>query len=238
MKKVLVLINHNAGRKKAIKYKKQVLEFLIKNKFEYKFVDIDEFYEINKNNFDTFFVLGGDGTINKVLPYLKNKTLGIIPTGTANLLSSKLNINNLKQALSAIKENKIIEIDVLNINSSPCILRFGTGYDSDIIAKTPQSLKNKFGYFAYFLMGIFFALNLKLKEYELSFDNEILKIRASCIIVANSANMFKNLISIAKNSSLTDNKFEVFILKTKNPIIFFFELLKIIFKIKWILIRI
>ena len=57
-------------------------------------------------------------------------------------------------------------------------------------------------------------------------------IKASCIIVANAGNMYKNLFSIAKESSLDDGLFDIFILKTQNPILFFIELLKIMFNIK------
>lgn len=47
--------------------------------------------------FDTILVVDGDGTVNKVLPYLveTNKILGIIPCRTAKLLVSKLGINSL-----------------------------------------------------------------------------------------------------------------------------------------------
>ena len=57
-------------------------------------------------------------------------------------------------------------------------------------------------------------------------------IKASCIIVANAGNMYKNLFSISKDSRLDDGMFDIFILKTQNLILFFIEFLKIMFNLK------
>ncbi len=235
MQKVLVINNPNAGRKKAVKYKKTVLKFLLKINCRFKSISIDELNEINFKDFDTVFAIGGDGTINKIIPYIANTgiVLGIIPCGTANLLAAKLNIpTKTEKALEIIKNNKIKTIDMLKINDKYSALRIGLGYDSDIICKTPQSLKNKFGYFAYFMAGILFALRLKQKKYNILFEDKKISIIATCIIVANAGNMYKNIFSISKNCKLDDSKMDVFILKVKNPILFFLEFLGIIFNYK------
>ena len=232
---VLIVTNFNAGRKKAVKYKKKVINFVLKHTKSFKFVDIDELKEIDTENYDTILAMGGDGTVNKVLPYLidSDKVLGIIPCGTANLLASKLGLSyKLNKTLKIIEKNKIKKVDILDINGNKCALRFGLGYDSDIICKTPQSLKNKFGYFAYFIAGIIFALKLKKKEYQITIDKKEYEISASCIIIANSSNMYRNIVSLANNSQLDDGIADIFILKTTNPITFFFEFIKILIGIR------
>lgn len=235
MKNVLVINNPNAGRKKAVKYKKLVIKFLLRKNCFFKTIEIDKLTSTDFENFDTILTIGGDGTVNKVIPYIVNteKVLGIIPCGTANLLASKLNIStNPKKALEIINKSNIKDIDVLKVQDKYSILRLGFGYDSDIICKTSQSLKNKFGYFAYFLAGILFALRLKQKSYTIFFNDKKLSILATSIIVANAGNMYRNLVSISNNCNLQDGKFEVFILKVKNPITFFIEFLGIIFNYK------
>ncbi|MGM9994019.1 MAG: diacylglycerol/lipid kinase family protein [Candidatus Avigastranaerophilus sp.] len=235
MKNVLVITNFNAGRKQVIRYKKDVLDFLIKRCKMFKFAEIDELNNIDIRPFDTVITMGGDGTINKVLPYIINteKVLGIIPLGTANLLAAKLGITlNIKKSLKIIEKSNIKAIDILNINENLCALRFGIGYDADIITKTPQSVKNKFGYFSYFIAGVLFALRLKRKTYEITAENNTFKEDASCIIIANAANMYRNIISVGQNSATDDGLADIFILKPTNPIIFFIEFLKIIFNIK------
>ena len=41
--------------------------------------------------------------------------------------------------------------------------------------------------------------------------------------------MFKNIVSVSKNCRLDDGVFDVFVLMVQNPILYFFEFLKIIF---------
>lgn len=235
MKNVLVINNPNAGRKKAAKYKKLVIQFLLRKNCSFKTIEISKLTSTDFEDFDTVFAIGGDGTVNKVIPYIVNtdKVLGIIPCGTANLLAAKLNIpTNPIKALEIINHSVIKNVDVLKVQDKYSVLRLGLGYDSDIICKTPQSLKNKFGYFAYFLAGVLFALRLKQKSYTIFFNDKKLSILATSIIVANAGNMYRNLVSISNNCNLQDGKFEVFILKVKNPITFFIEFLGIIFNYK------
>lgn len=235
MKNALVVYNYNAGRKQAVIYKKNIHRFLFRRCSKFKFVSVDEFEETDLTEYDTVFAVGGDGTVNQVAKYLAgtNKTLAIIPSGTANLLAAKLGIpSNLNKALKITDKCNIVKIDAIDVNNSPCFLRCGLGYDSDIICKTPQSLKNKFGYFAYFIAGIIFALRLKPKTYEMLTENKKIRTKATCVIIANASNMYRNFISVGQDSQLDDGYFDIFILKAKNPISFFYEFLRIIFGIK------
>lgn len=234
MNSVLVVSNFSAGRKRAIKYRRKIQKLLLRKNVNFQFVTIDQLEDIEIEKFDTILVVGGDGTVNKVLPYLvgTNKTLGIIPCGTANLLAARLGITSVSKALKVIDKKQSTNIDVITVNDKYSILRCGLGYDADIIGKTPQSLKNKFGYFAYFIAGIIFALRLKKKNYTITLDNEERTVEASSIIVANAGNMYRNLFSISNEGKLNDGLLDIFILKTQNPIMFFIEFLKILLNIK------
>ena len=235
MKNVLVVENANAGRKKSVLYKKNVIRFLFDRGVKFKSISLENLHLINIEDFDTVIAIGGDGTVNKIVPLIINtdKALGIIPCGTANLLAAKLGIPvNIKKALEIIDRQNFVEADVFKVADKYSILRAGLGYDADIICKTPQSLKNKFGYFAYFIVGILFALRLKQKKYYMTFAGKKLSVLATCIIVANAGNMYKNLFSISKNCQIDDGIMDVFILKVKNPFLFFAEFLQIIFNKK------
>ena len=235
MKNVLVVENANAGRKKSVLYKKNVIRFLFDRGVKFKSISLENLHLINIEYFDTVIAIGGDGTVNKIVPLIINtdKALGIIPCGTANLLAAKLGIPvNIKKALEIIDRQNFVEADVFKVADKYSILRAGLGYDADIICKTPQSLKNKFGYFAYFIAGILFALRLKQKKYYMTFAGKKLSVLATCIIVANAGNMYKNLFSISKNCQIDDGIMDVFILKVKNPFLFFAEFLQIIFNKK------
>lgn len=233
MKKILVVENINAGKKNAVSADKIIEEFYLGKDVEINIVGIEDVSEDNVKNSDVIITVGGDGTVNKVVPFAMkfDKPIGVIPCGTANLLSAKLKIpTDFKKALQVIENGQKLKIDVLKVNDNYSVLRTGFGYDADIISKTPQSLKNKFGYFSYFVAGVLFALRLKQQVYHLTYDNDKkLSVLATCLIIANAGNMYKNLVSISKNCRLDDGKFDVFILKVKNPILFFIEFLQIIF---------
>lgn len=238
MKNVLVVSNYNAGRKKALMLKKVIHKFLLKRATKFKFISIDELSDIEIGTFDTVFIIGGDGTVNKVVNTVltadcKEIVLGTISCGTANLLAYNLGFsNNLNKTFEIIDKNNIKEVDVLDINGKYSVLRCGLGYDAEIICKTPQSLKNKFGYFAYFIAGIIFALRLKPKQYEISYADKNINVDATSIIIANCANMYRNIVSVANNSKPDDNLFDIFVLKTKNPFSFFLEFLRIFLGIR------
>ena len=233
MKKILVVENINAGKKNAVSADKIIEEFYLGKDVELNIVGIEDVSEDAVKNSDVIITVGGDGTVNKVVPFAMkfDKPIGVIPCGTANLLSAKLKIpTDFKKALQVIENGQKLKIDVLKVNDNYSVLRTGFGYDADIICKTPQSLKNKFGYFSYFVAGVLFALRLKQQVYHLTYDNDKkLSVLATCLIIANAGNMYKNLVSISKNCRLDDGKFDVFILKVKNPILFFIEFLQIIF---------
>lgn len=233
MKKILVVENINAGKKNAVSADKIIEEFYLGKDVELNIVGIKDISENAVKNSDVIITVGGDGTVNKVVPFAMkfDKPIGVIPCGTANLLSAKLKIpTDFKKALQVIENGQKLKIDVLKVNDNYSVLRTGFGYDADIICKTPQSLKNKFGYFSYFVAGVLFALRLKQQIYHLTYDNDKkLSVLATCLIIANAGNMYKNVVSISKNCRLDDGKFDVFILKVKNPILFFIEFLQIIF---------
>lgn len=234
MQNVLVVRNLKAGRKTALKYKKQVLNFLLSKSLKFKIIEVDEISNIDISDYDTIIAMGGDGTVNKCAKLVENsdKILGIIPCGTANLLASNLKIPlNIKQALKLLGNNTT-KIDIIDVNKEKSVLRVGFGFDSNIICNTPQSIKNKFGYFSYLIAGILYSFRLKTKKYNLVINGENLYLDASCIIVSNASNMYKNKFVVGKFSSVQDSLFDIFILKTTNPISLFYELIRIFLGIK------
>lgn len=236
MKKYLVVFNNRAGRKRAFWHTRLIFRELSRANFDFKFVYIDVLPLLQDiDSYDVIIVVGGDGSINSVLPFLINsdKILGIVPCGTANLLSSRLGIpDNTKKALKAIFAGKIKKIDTASVNGNPFVLRLGFGYDAQILNTSPQILKNIFGYSLYFFQGIVKAIGLKSEEYQLILDGKKILTSASCLIVANAANMFSNMFSVGKKSRIDDAMLDVFILKAKNFVEFVFVFFQIIFNIK------
>ena len=231
MQNVLVVFNNRSG--KGIKRNSKKLIF---NKFKsipckFKFVNLSYIENIlNFDKYDTIIVVGGDGSLLKILPLIakSDKNLGIIPCGTANLFAASLGISgNIKKALETIISGNTMKVDLGLAGNTYFSLRIGTGYDAEIINSSTAKLKQKFGYLAYLISGIKKCFKLSLKDYRLQIDEKNMELKANSIIVANAGNMFKNFFTIAPNGSINDGQLDIFILKTRN----FFDFAIIFFQI-------
>lgn len=238
MKSILVVLNSNSGRKKSSADIRFIYNKLKKTELKFKFVFIEVLPFLKSwDKYDTIIVVGGDGSVNSVLPFIINtdKKLGIIPSGTANLLAANLSIpKNTAEALDVILNSKSTLIDggkfYSNSENKYFILRLGFGFDADILNGTSSGLKQKIGYLAYFLQGMKKAFSLKNSDYNVQLDDKKISIKAATVIVANAGNMFKNFFTIAPKGALDDGKLDVFFMKhTRNILDFILVFLQIIF---------
>lgn len=216
----LLVYNDKAGHGNFIKKLQYIEKLFSENEITFKSIDI---MDLNNTagieNFDTVVVIGGDGTVLSVLPYIVNREikLGIIPCGTANLLAEKLNIpKNIHKAVNVLINGNKKLIDVGKIGDSYFVLRVGYGMDAEIVNGATCFMKNKFGYLAYLIQGIKCIFSLTPKPFEISTDNKAFKVNASAVIVSNSANMFRDKFSVAPLSDISDGKLDVFVLYAKN----------------------
>lgn len=234
MNHILIVLNNKSGTKKAKSYLKLIYKAFKKTKIKYKFVWVSVLPSLkNIQKYDTVIVVGGDGTVNAVLPLIVNtdKVLGIIPAGTANLLAANLQIPfKASKALRVILNRKTSRIDAALAGERYFVLRLGFGYDADIIKDAPQVIKSKVGYFAYLWEGFIKIFTLKNKSYKVKLDDEKLFVSAGTIIIANAGNMFKNIFTIAPKGTLDDGKLDVFIRRTSNVFASIEVFLRIIFK--------
>ena len=153
---------------------------LINNKIEYKLlVTIDEhsisdYFNENNYNYSCIIIAGGDGTISQtirsvVLKNIKTNIL-VFPRGTTNEYASTLEIN--KDTIVKYFDNhytfKAVDIGVFNdIDTFTYSLIFGNF--THVTYETPQWLKNRIGYFAYWVYGFFNFYVFKIKKYKMTF---------------------------------------------------------------------
>lgn len=230
-KKMLLIINPNAGQKKARKSMFYLVDKFCKHGYSVttyttgKKCDATEYVKEYGKEYNIIISCGGDGTINEVLSGImqlgKHITMGIIPTGTINDLARTLNISkNIKKAANDILLRETIYHDVGVINSLNHFAYIATfGAFTKVAYSTPQWLKNKFGHLAYFIDGIKRIVDVKSYKVQITSDefNEEDDYVFGCVTNTRIvAGMFK-----IKSSDVcfNDGLFEVILIKNpRNPI--------------------
>jgi len=105
---------------------------------------VREFYGL----VDGVVVLGGDGTINEVLPALVGTELflAVLPGGTANVLATELALpNRIDQAIGRVVQGEIRRVTVGQAGDRPFIAMSGVGFDGQIVAGVSGQLKKHIG---------------------------------------------------------------------------------------------
>ncbi len=217
MKKLLFINNPNAGSRKN-PVKTELLKKQIDTSFEYKFITTKrshhatQIVESEKNNYDSFVAIGGDGTVNEVGKALlhSNKTLGIIPTGSGNGLAFELGIKKspFKAVKLLIQANEKI-MDTLKINGRVCLNVAGVGFDANV-AHCFEKYKRR-GLFTYVYSTLRTMLNYKTIKLTIKLIDQVRNFEVFSISFANSR-QFGNNAFIAPMARLDDGLMDIAII--------------------------
>ena len=112
---------------------------------------------IKNGSYDCIIAAGGDGTINQVANNQigTDIPLGIIPTGTANVLASEISLSSKPELIAhTIAFGRVKPIFCGDLNGRAFLLMVSVGFDSKIVAKVSKNLKNIFGKGAYVLLAL------------------------------------------------------------------------------------
>jgi diacylglycerol kinase (ATP) len=178
----LIIINPNAGRKKAEKDWHTIYNLLLNSGLEIRFAFTTHREHATtltirhiKKGFRKFLVIGGDGTLNEVVNgiFVQQNIpstaflVGMIPVGTGNDWCRMFGIpGSYEGAIDILKQGKIFLQDIARVdywNGKKQKRRFfinvaGMGYDAVVAAKTNQDKdKGKGGPFIY-LKNLFTSL--------------------------------------------------------------------------------
>lgn len=193
----LVIVNPNAGLRKAEKDWKQISSLLVKNEIPFKSVFTehrDHAVRLSKKfieaGFRKIIVVGGDGTFNETVNGIFNQqrlfpteiTLGMIPVGTGNDWARMFHIPvQCPGAIRVIKNGKTFIQDVGKVvyhDSGKQLQRYfvnmtGMGFDAMVAEKTnKQKEMGKGGPLSYFY-NIFTSLfSFQNTQYEILVDDQ------------------------------------------------------------------
>ncbi|HPP86471.1 MAG TPA: diacylglycerol kinase family protein [bacterium] len=212
----LILTNPKSGNFIGLKKLQKLQNYLLANNIqtnlylsEYK-NSITEYCIKNKDKYDDFIAVGGDGTINEVIQLSKYKSfnLAIIPTGTANVLAKEFNIceTNLFKAADTIIKNKKIRINTWLANDRIFLLMLSGGIDSMSVENINLTLKKYTGKFSYIYQAFKELFFSPKNEYILDFNNSKIKTKQFFLMnISKYAGNFK----LTKPLNYNDKKLEL-----------------------------
>lgn len=165
MKKVLLVINPNAGKMKSRTAMYEIVSRLCKAGYQVC-VQVTQHRghaaELAREawrNSDLCICCGGDGTLNEIITGMmraeRKIPIGYIPAGTTNDFAQSMNIPlSVKRATDNIINHEPIKIDIGKLGDRFFTYIASFGAFTAASYNTPQSTKNTLGHFAYILEGI------------------------------------------------------------------------------------
>lgn len=165
--------------------------------------------KIRKDNPDKIWIGGGDGTIRLVAGALEDTDIpmAIIPLGSANGLAKCLDINDIDDALQAIKSGETRKLDVLQINGELCLHLSDFGFNAGLIKKFEEEETER-GMIAYFRSSLKQFQEMKPYTFGLKIDGNEMKTEAKMLIIANGDRYGTGAI-INPAGKIDDGKFEI-----------------------------
>lgn len=133
---------------------------------------------------------GGDGTLSAAAEALVGTSIpfGIISRGTANAFANALGLpDTIEAACQTILGGHTKVVDAAYCNGKPMVLLAGIGFEAETVEHADREAKNRFGMLAYVLSGLKQLRELESFDAEIETDEQVIKVTAAAITVANAA---------------------------------------------------
>ena len=229
MKNLLLIINPNAGMKKANKYLTDILVLFKSYGYE-SMVCVttdgnDPFNFVKKYHTDSDLIvcIGGDGTFNQVVGAIIelkcSKPIGYIPAGSTNDFANSLKLSKkIMDAAKDIMTGKTINIDIGKFNDRYFSYVASCGLFTKASYATPQNVKNMYGHLAYVFEGIKDLTSIKSEHLKFEFDGKIYEDDYVFAAVCNSTSVGGVLALDPNTVDLNDGLFEILLIKMPKSI--------------------
>lgn len=187
---------------------------------------------VSSDDADLLIAAGGDGTVSLLSNRAINteKTLGVIPLGTGNLLAQELKIPiNLEKALNLITADnpKIFLMDTIMLNERSCLLNVSAGLSPKVMKSTQSKEKQRFGLFAYIVNFFQQFLGLKRHRFFIEYDNQNMSFVATEVLITNGGSAGIETLKLSDNVKLNDGQLDLFIIRAKN----FYDVINLVFSL-------
>lgn len=220
MKKMLFLINPNAGQRKVARVLPEILTIFQEGGYEVTtFVTTGPgsgipIVESRAAAYDLIVCAGGDGTLNEtisgVLRSGADRPIGYIPCGSTNDFAAtlKLSTDMLQAARDILMgTDQLYDLGIFNDRYFSYVASFGAF--TRVSYATPQNLKNVLGHLAYVLGGIQELTQIRKIPMTLELDGETVEGEYIFGAVSNSTSVGGVITLNPQHVDLRDGKFEV-----------------------------
>lgn len=232
MKKILVVANPTSGSKFGLNTAELLLDLFDKKNIEanlYETTGEDDFRQLTlealETGYDTFAILGGDGTISEFVSKIsaldERPNILLIPTGTTNNFAQALETEmNVDRLLLKIEQNELVkkQTDVGQVNDEYFISTLSAGSVPEMAWRTDERLKEVFGSFGYVLKGISVANEDKQFDITIQTPREDITVTDVKLLIVGLSNSVFGIPSFFDNGAVNDGKLQLYILKSSTLI--------------------
>ena len=224
MRKLLLLVNPNAGQRKVNKTLTDIIGIFNEGGYEVTvFLTTGpgsgtRIVQERAAEYDLLVCAGGDGTLNETITGLLrsevDRPIGYIPCGSTNDFASTLKLSmDTVQAAKDIMLGKPIPYDVGRWNDRYFTYIASFGAFTRVSYTTPQNLKNALGHLAYVLSGITEIPQIRSIPMSLELDGEPVEGKYLFGAVSNSTSVGGVFTLNPRLVDLQDGKFEVILVR-------------------------
>ena len=224
MRKLLLLVNPNAGQRRVNKLLTEVIGVFNEGGCEVTvFLTTGpgsgiRIVEDRAKDYDLVVCAGGDGTLNETITGILRSgaecPIGYIPCGSTNDFAATLKLStDIVQAARDIMLGKPEEYDLGRWGERYFTYIASFGAFTRVSYSTPQNLKNALGHLAYVLSGITELPQIRSIPIRLEMDGEIVEGKYLFGAVSNSTSVGGVITLDPHLVDLRDGKFEVILVR-------------------------
>ena len=224
MRKLLFLINPNAGQRKVIKTISDIIGIFNGGGYEPTvFVTTGpgygaEFVAARAADYDLIVCAGGDGTLNETITGLSragaDTPIGYLPCGSTNDFAATLKLStDIIQAAKDIMAGVPVPYDVGKFGDRYFSYIASFGAFTRVSYSTPQNLKNALGHLAYVLEGIQELPQIRKIPMKLELDGVAVEGDYLFGAVSNSTSVGGVLTLNPRLVDLSDGEFEIMLVR-------------------------
>ncbi len=229
MKRVLVIMNPNAGQKRGKRYLSDILEIFRKSEYVTTVMltacrgDAVSLVKQHGKGMDLIVCIGGDGTFNEVVNGILEAELsvpiGYIPAGSTNDFANSLNLpKNMVKAAQKITEGTPRTIDVGRFGNRYFSYVASFGAFTKVSYATPQNVKNALGHLAYILEGVKDIPSIRPLHLRFETSSEVIEGDYLFGAISNSTSVGGILTLNPDVVDMNDGKFELLLIKTPSTL--------------------